>query len=196
MTHDRPGQPPDVTRPVTALWRRVDIQGLEYCSLHDSGRPSMAGTVIVVPDDGPVRVEYAIECTAAWETAQVRIDATTPEGRVRFELARDDALRWTRDGVHVPTLDGCEDVDLSVTPSTNTLPIRRLALGVGESRDVTAAWIRFPSCAIEPLPQRYTRVADRRYRYESRGGAFTAELEVDAKGMVLDYPPVWERVRR
>ena len=61
-------------------------------------------------------------------------------------------------------------MDLSATPSTNTLPIRRLALDVGASREVRAAWIRFPSCEIAPLPQRYTRLADRR-----RGDLVTAD---------------------
>jgi hypothetical protein len=96
----------------------------------------------------------------------------------------------------LPELDGCEDADLNITPSTNTLPIRRLALAVDESHEVTAAWIRFPQCEITPLTQRYTRTGERRYRYESRGGAFSAELEVDEHGLVLDYPPAWERVRR
>ncbi len=86
------------------------------------------------------------------------------------------------------------DVDISVTPSTNTLPIRRLALAVGEGRDVTAAWVRLPQLIVEPLPQRYVRIADRQYRYESRGGAFTAALDIDELGLVTQYPPAWAQV--
>jgi hypothetical protein len=85
-------------------------------------------------------------------------------------------------------------VDLAVTPSTNTLPIRRLDLAVGEGRDVVAAWVRFPGLTIEPLPQRYVRIAEHQYRYESRGGEFTAELEVDTLGVVVRYGSFWERV--
>src|SRR5712664_99467 len=36
------------------------------------------------------------------------------------------------------------DIDLAVTPATNTLPIRRLNLEVGQSQEVTAAWLKFP----------------------------------------------------
>ena len=36
-------------------------------------------------------------------------------------------------------LDGCPDVDFGWTPATNTVPIRRLGLEVGETASITAA---------------------------------------------------------
>jgi hypothetical protein len=96
--------------------------------------------------------------------------------------------------VELPEVAGCLDVDLAFTPATNLLPLRRLGLAVGEGRDATAAWVRFPELDIQPLPQRYTRLAERLVRYESRGGAFTADLEVDELGLVMRYPPLWELV--
>jgi uncharacterized protein len=96
--------------------------------------------------------------------------------------------------VEVPAVAGCLDLDLAFTPATNILPLRRLGLAVGDSREMTAAWVRFPDLSVEPLAQRYTRLDERRVRYESRGGAFTAELEVDELDLVVRYPPLWERV--
>lgn len=183
--------------PLALLWRRLDQPGLEFFAhAVTAAGPVLEGTVIAMPDDTPLRVDYRIQCTPAWHTRDVAVVMQHGGRRESIELIRDDRLRWHRGGTHLPSLDGCEDIDLSVTPSTNTLPIHRLALGVGQSADVVAAWIRFPSCDITPLPQRYTRVADRTYRYESRGGEFSAQLEVDAHGIVVDYPPAWERVRR
>ena len=86
------------------------------------------------------------------------------------------------------------DIDLGFTPATNTLPIRRLAPAIGETVDVTALWVRFPELTIEPLPQRYTRLDDSRYRYESAGGAFVAEIEVDDLGLVVTYEGGWQRI--
>ncbi len=94
----------------------------------------------------------------------------------------------------VPAIEGLVDVDLGFTPATNTLPIRRLTRAVGEAVDVTAAWVRFPELTVEPLPQRYVRLDERRYRYASSGGAFVAELEVDDLGLVVRYEGGWERV--
>ena len=91
-------------------------------------------------------------------------------------------------------LHGLIDVDLGFSPVTNTLPIRRLDPAIGEAVAVTAAWVRFPELTIEPLPQRYIRLAERRYRYESAGGAFVAEIEVDDLGLVTAYEGGWRRI--
>lgn len=90
-----------------------------------------------------------------------------------------------------PDLAGCIDIDLSITPATNTLPIRRLGLAVGASAEVTAAWVRFPALIVAPLRQRYTRLAPDRYRYESLESGFTTELTVDDQGLIAHYPGGW-----
>ena len=85
-------------------------------------------------------------------------------------------------------MEGCDDLDLNFSPSTNALPIRRLGLAVGQAAEVRAAWLRFPSFALEPLEQVYRRTGDAIYRYESAGGTFVADLEVNAAGLVIHYP--------
>jgi len=85
------------------------------------------------------------------------------------------------------------DVDLGMTPSTNTLPIRRLELAKGQSAELIAVWVRFPELTVEPLRQRYSRLEERRYRYESLDSGFSADLEVDELGLVTSYSGLWER---
>jgi uncharacterized protein len=90
---------------------------------------------------------------------------------------------------------GCLDVDLSFSPATNLLPIRRLALQPGQSAPVRAAWVGFPGFGIEPLDQVYRRVSETSYRYEAAAGTFTSEFEVNAAGFVTRYPGRWEEER-
>lgn len=90
-------------------------------------------------------------------------------------------------------LDGTKDVDLGFTPATNTLPVRRLSLEAGATASVTAAWVKFPDLTMEVLPQRYTRLNAVHYRYESAGGTFVAELEMDELGIVVQYGNWWKR---
>ncbi|MDI3299391.1 MAG: putative glycolipid-binding domain-containing protein, partial [Bacillota bacterium] len=111
-------------------------------------------------------------------------------------LLGDGTGRWRHpDGGAAPWLDGCIDVDLSITPATNTLPIRRLRLSPGESRAIQVLYVAFPTLDLRPVEQRYTRLQDDGpcavYRYES--GTFRADLRVDGDGLVLDYPGVWQR---
>ena len=102
-------------------------------------------------------------------------------------LEVDDAGGWRdRTGI-LSQVTGCLDVDLEVTPATNTLPIRRLHLPLGESASPVAAWVRFPDLTVEPLPQEYRRTGEHRYRYQNR-----YELEVDDLGLVTRYADIWE----
>jgi hypothetical protein len=96
-------------------------------------------------------------------------------------------------GTECAAVAGCVDVDLNFSPSTNTLPIRRLQLAVGQTAGVRAAWLRFPSFELEPLEQTYARIAQEVYRYESSGGSFVADVTVDAQGLVIDYGE-WSRM--
>jgi hypothetical protein len=94
----------------------------------------------------------------------------------------------------VPGVLGCLDLDLAFSPSTNLLPIRRLNLAIGQASEVRAAWLRFPELTLEPLDQRYTRLDDRTYRYESAGGTFMRILRTNAAGFALSYPGLWEAI--
>jgi hypothetical protein len=85
-------------------------------------------------------------------------------------------------------------VDLEWSPSTNTLPIRRLRLAPGDRATVSAAWVHFPSLELERLDQSYERIAQYRYRY--RSGRFVAEIEVDDESLVLRYGESWKAVAR
>jgi uncharacterized protein len=86
------------------------------------------------------------------------------------------------------------DVDLSFTPATNTLPIRRLRLDVGEEAEILVAWLVWPELEVRPVRQRYARLAQDRYRYAQDD--FEAELVVDDEGLVLEYEGLWRAVAR
>jgi hypothetical protein len=77
------------------------------------------------------------------------------------------------------------ELDIAVTP------IRRLNPAVGPSAEVNAAWLRFPSFALERLAQVYRRLTESIYRYESGDRRFVADLEVNADGFVTNYPGGW-----
>ncbi|MGZ3582462.1 MAG: putative glycolipid-binding domain-containing protein [Ktedonobacterales bacterium] len=185
------------------IWRRVDTDGLEYCALahSDAGGWTLGGTVVVTFGGRPAEASYEVVCDEQWQT-KIAVVSLTMAGQQRtLRLAVDDERRWWADGQELPELQGCVDVDLGVTPATNTLPIRRLGLDTGASALVTAAWVRFPSLEVSPLVQGYTRLDAEHYRYESgedleQGGepAFTAELLVDDAGLVLEYEGLWQRV--
>ena len=176
----------------SVLWRRLDLPGHEVADLAPSGAGwRLTGVALFAHESRPCRLAYAIRCDAAWRTTRVTIRGRLGNAPAALDLARTRAGEWLAGGAPVAHLAGCVDVDLGFSPSTNLLPIRRLALAVGASAPVRAAWVRFPELALEVLEQVYTRVGEHAYVYESAGGAFRRELTVDAAGFVLDYPGLW-----
>ena len=174
-------------------WRRADANAAEeHCTLtlRDSGL-SLVGTVLGAEDGVPVRIEYRVLTDPRGFTTAVHVrDLRGFEVRT-LALAREAKGAWTVDGAAARALKGCSDVDLGCSPSTNTLPIRRLRLGVGASKTIQAAWVRFPDLTVHKAPQTYTRLDESTYRYES--ATFEAELVVDDQSVVTEYAE-WRRI--
>ncbi|MFO7274764.1 MAG: putative glycolipid-binding domain-containing protein [Bacillota bacterium] len=141
--------------------------------------------------DRPLRVAYRLELDPAWQVLRVAVQAGDRELRLR----RDPDGTWHDGrGAPLPDLAGCIDVDISVTPFTNTLPIRRLQLAPGQSAEIRVAYIQVPELLVRPVRQRYTNTGGGRYRYEALETGFTTLLSVDDDGLVLEYPGCFRRV--
>jgi len=136
---------------------------------------------------------YEIHCDDNWLTHRVQVERTIGSDVKTLSLSVESRGVWHSSGQELPEVRGCLDVDLAVTPATNTLPIRRLNLQVGSNASVVAAWIKFPELTVEPLSQRYARTTKNTYRYESDTG-FSSEIVVDDLGLVTTYPGGWERI--
>ena len=185
-------------RAQTVIWQRSDVPGAEWCRLTtDSAGSSLAGSVVLAWDGAPWRIDYAIELDSRGRTRLLTIGVDgLAEGapvRVDITLEADGQGRWWRDGDVVIDDPDALDCDLGFSPSTNTLPIRRLGLEIGETREIAVAWVLFPSFEIVLGRQSYERLAERAWRYRSAG--FEADLTVDGDGLVDDYY-VWRTVAR
>ncbi len=179
------------------LWEPWDGPGLEHLHLTSSASgDTLADSVILGVAGGvPFRARYTVQCDAQWRVRAVRIDMLDATNR-RLDLYADGAGHWSDDaGAELPGLAGCFDIDISATPFTNTLPIRRRALETGSAADITVVYIDLPALTAQPAMQRYTRLSEDRYRFEARGDGFTAELPVDPDGLVLDYPGLFRRIQ-
>lgn len=172
------------------FWQRHDLPGHESCSIVESLHGvTLTGDVMVRERSISYRIRYVVNCDPMWATLSARVRVLAGKNSTQYELIR-GRKRWTFNGAEAQGVSHCEDVVLAFTPATNCLPIRRFNLQVDESADVTAAWLRFPQFTVEPLVQRYTRIADDKYQYETAGG-FRRVLTVDRDGFVVEYPELW-----
>jgi hypothetical protein len=176
------------------LWRRLDRPGHEAARLvFHAPFWQLTGTAVFVEDAAPCRLEYQVTCDPSWRTRHAQLTGWFGTRRIVHTISADARHRWRLDERECPLVEGCVDLDLSFSPATNLLPVRRLALPVGEAASVRAAWLRFPECRLEPLEQRYHRLDTERYRYESGEGrdVFHAELRVTPTGFVTEYSDLW-----
>jgi hypothetical protein len=173
-------------------WRRSDeVETDEHCTLtlRDGGM-SLIGTVLGAEAGLPIRIEYRVLADRAGMTTAMHVrDLRGFETRT-IALERNAKGSWTVDGAAARGLKGCTDVDLGCSPSTNTLPIRRLRLAIGASDTIQAAWVRFPELTVVKAAQTYTRLDEFTYHYAS--GTFEADLTVDDDGLVGEYAE-WRR---
>ena len=157
-----------------------------------------ADSVVLALDDerGPFRLAYTLTWDDAWRLREADLVLTDGRSRESLLLRTDGEGRWHGgDARPLGELDGCVDIDIWPTPFTNSFPIRREPLAVGERREFRMAWVFAPDLTVEAQPQAYTRLADRLYLFESLDGSgFAAELPVDDDGVVLDYPGLFRRV--
>jgi uncharacterized protein len=169
--------------------------GVEHLLL----RERVADSVVVAFDEahGPFRLAYRLTWDESWQLHDAELAVSTERFTRSLRLQTDGRGRWQgSDDQAIDALDGCMDIDIWPTPFTNSFPIRREPMAIGERRQFLVAWVFAPDLTVHPQPQAYTRLADRLYLFENLDGSdFRAELPVDEDGIVLDYPDSFRRVK-
>ncbi|WP_435155916.1 putative glycolipid-binding domain-containing protein [Haladaptatus sp. DFWS20] len=182
------------------VWELVDGVSTEHLTVEFD--PVRADGVVVGVAEGeepkePFRVRYRVQCDESGMVEKANIDSFSENSRI--ELEHDGNGNWTKNGEPAPELAGCKDVDIAVTPFTNTIPIRRLDWELGKRETISVVYLDVPAMTAKAVEQRYTCLEPLDsdgglFRYESLESEFTAELPVDTDGVVLDYPSVFRRI--
>jgi uncharacterized protein len=179
----------------TPIWNKsLEGVGLEHLLLTKCA----ADSIVLAFDDerGPFRLTYRLNWDESWRLRDAELVLATERSTQSLRLQTDGQGYW-RDGDDraIDALEGCRDIDIWPTPFTNSFPIRREPMAIGERRQFLMAWVFAPDLTVHPQPQAYTRLADRLYLFENLDGSdFRAELAVDEDGVVLDYPDLFRRV--
>jgi uncharacterized protein len=175
------------------MWSSLDGPGLEHLQIiKDENGGGVGSLVIGVADGKAFRIKYQIYLAADWRVTEVIIQTFENSG---LTLVSGTEGQWTTmNGSPVEALEGCTEIDISITPFTNTLPIQRLNLSIGESAEIKVVYIAIPKFDVRPVTQRYTRVSELVYHFELLDSGFTADLTVDNDNFIVDYPALFKQV--
>lgn len=122
------------TKHVMWQWVIADEPRLNHVMIESSPTAVHAhGFLLGIAYAHPFRLRYQIECDATYQiqSAGLRVEGN---GEHSLTLVREANGTWhDGQGNDYPQLAGCTEIDIEVSPITNTLPIRRLALEIGQS---------------------------------------------------------------
>ncbi|GIG56715.1 hypothetical protein Lfu02_10870 [Longispora fulva] len=186
--------------PSSRAWQRVEPPGTELALFREHAGLTAEGSA-VVGGEMPYVVRYSLATDELWRTRRLDVDVTGvgwrrtarlehAAGRWRVATGEEGRLDGSVAGIDDPDrLDEAVDVDLGLSPLTNTLPVRRLDLlsaPVGVKHKLTMVFVRVPTLEVFPHEQTYTVLGPGRIGYTSLG--YTAELGLDDHGYVTHYP--------
>jgi hypothetical protein len=185
--------------PRAAAWHhRQARDGFEVVFFEtDTSHIRLHGHTAAVEDGTAWTVRYDITLDRDWHTQRARVWATSTAGEREVSLEVDGMGGWVADGSGRSDLDGYLDVDLESSACTNTIPVHRMDLAVGEAAEAPAVYVRAPDLTVEPLEQLYARVDAegplQRYDYSAPVFDFESRLVYDQSALVLEYPGIASR---
>jgi uncharacterized protein len=205
------------TLPAAKFWDRQDTTGAEHTLIDARTGLYARGTQVTV-DPIAYTARYELQTDPAWTTTRLEVSTegagwarslrlelaagrwratTTEQGNLDAVLAAAGHARSGLPGTEDPDLLlGAYDIDLTGSPLTNTLPIRRLDLlkaEPGVAHRISVAWVLLPSLEVVQADQIYTLVGPGVVRFANE--TFSADLIVDDDGFVADYPGLAKLIR-
>lgn len=174
-------------------WRHLESDGHELVRVDFTPTLIDVTARVIGHSDGKAfALDYALELDTDWQL--LRADLRLLDGH-HLCLRRSEAGHWLNGyEVRLPALDGAVDIDIFATPFTNSLPINRKKLAVGEAAEADVIYIADLDLNPTMAQQKYLRVRDDAYAYESKTTGFKTQFDVDAHGYVRTYPDLFERI--
>ena len=139
---------------------------------------------------GYAALDYVLRCDHGWMTLGADISGTHGPLAVNLKVVHGPD-GWALNDVPQPGLVTARDVDLSFTPASNLMPIRRLWTGTEPQIRLRSAWLRYPGAQLQPLDQTYRGDGAGGVDYAADQTGFATRLAVDRCGFVTGYPGFW-----
>ena len=176
------------------LWTGREYYSLENCLVNTTDKGTVINSVIVGKYNETIyRVEYEIRTNKDWHVVSFALRGFHSDQSLQWKFESDGNGNWTREGKPADEFKDCIDIDIPLTPFTNTLPINRLKLMPDSSQQISVLYLDVLEQRISVVKQQYTRLSETEYQYENIPNDFEAKIKVDVSGFVVDYPQLFVR---
>jgi hypothetical protein len=173
------------------IWKGLYYDTLEYTTIMNGDEITVNGLIAGTAEGKNICFKYEIILSSNWEFVFVRI---SDNNNTIFKLTKDESNRWIQNSEEIPEWDSYEYIDINLTPFTNSLPINHLDIDINTAKNIKVLYINLLTMEINPSTQCYTKLDDATYRYLNVDSGFERILQVDQKGIVINYPRIWRRI--
>jgi len=185
-----------MTMQTNILWTGRECYSLENCLVETRATGStISSTIVGCYEEKIYKVVYRIVTNQNWETVYLEINCQHNSKIQVIKFEGDGKGNWMNNGKQANKFKGCIDVDIPLTPFTNTLPIRRLGLSQGQAQEIRVIYFNLLEQEIKMVRQRYTCLSNDEFHYENVPNDFEATIQVDESGLVIDYPGLFVRTK-
>ena len=99
-----------------------------------------------------------------------------------------------KNDIPIYTFDGCIDIDIFPTPFTNSLPLKRDPLKIGDQKEFNMLWVDLLAGVARKDRQQYLRVGEHIYQFNSLDTGFTEVIEFNNDMFVAFYPRLFRLI--
>lgn len=172
------------------VWRPIAGHGYEHLQIREEDDHILIDSIVLgVEEHNIYRIKYDITLDKSWATRKITIGHLGTNQTLYLESDGNGVWR-NRQGEEVTELSGSIDIDISCTPFTNTLPIKRLSYEPFEQKEISVVYISAFDLAYKQVRQKYTLLESHTgsaiFQYQS--GNFVENITVDSAGIVTVYP--------
>lgn len=175
-------------------WRGLENYTTERCIIDADEEDITVMGIISSNESDALSIVYSIVINTDWEPVLVSLSGNIGEREIDEMYIRTEGNVWLKNEELAEEFADCTFVDISLTPFTNTLPIRNLNLQAGESKTIKVLYFDVIEGDVKALEQQYTCIDKHHYKFENVPNDFEAVITVDDEGYVMDYPGLFERV--
>lgn len=178
------------------IWKGKLYHSIENCILKTTQSGNEINSTIIGNHHKHIyKVDYHITTNEKWETSSVTVQTQFDNSRELITLDKRDRSWWLNGSLKVE-FSQINDIDISLTPFTNSLPINRLQWLKKEPQVIDVIYLDIIGRKIEPARQVYRKHSKNRYTYENFDRSFKASVQVDRDGLVKNYQKLFKMMAK
>lgn len=175
------------------IWKGLYYDSIESCIVDVSEKEIVIKSTIIGSHNSiRVTADYQIKTTPYWIVKSFEINYSFNKINRKISGVRSNA-EWIIDGQAHNEFKNCVDIDITLTPFTNSLPINRLNLSIDQSKQIDVVYINILEDKLYPVKQQYAKKSLTQYNFQNVPNDFEADITVDKEGFVAHYPELFER---